>query len=198
MGSMDPALPAKKMVGRTGTQPGYQLQAGEELAHAFEAAVEVMLGHRIRNARMLAGTKGLARNDRDVSFLEQLARHNGRRTQTLAAEVMAQIREYIKRPVGIGTGNARDGADSSHSFVAQVNVALTHPSYAVLGAVERSDGGFLHNRRRIRGALALQLVHGGDNGRGTENVAQAPSRHGVSFRQRADNQQSLFDVVDLA
>src|SRR5579871_2971131 len=57
--------------------PKYLGQAGEELAHAAGALVDILLRHRVGDADVLGSSEGLARNGDDVRFVQEAGRHFG-------------------------------------------------------------------------------------------------------------------------
>ena len=103
----------------------------------------------------------------------------------------------VKRAVRHGALDAGDGADTCDNVVAQADVFGAHLCDALLRAAQRGDGGLLHDGRRVRCGLTLQLGSSGDDCCRAERVSQAPAGHGVSFRERTDHQESLAILVEL-
>src|SRR5205823_1001123 len=94
--------------------------------------------------------------------------------------------------------DAGDIAQAGDDAVAERDVLGAHVVDAFLATGKRGDGGLLHDGRWIRGGLTLQFLDGRRNGRGRERIAEAPSRHGIRLRERADDEDVFFRRGELA
>ena len=86
-----------------------------------------------------------------------------------------------------GAGDAVDGIETRHHEVAPLDERLGHGVHAVLRAGEGLDGRHLRKRRRVAGALALQMAAGGDHVGRTGAEPQAPTGHGVGLGDAVDH-----------
>src|SRR6516164_8790065 len=75
---------------------GYQLQAGKEVTHSFQAAIQIFFRNRIRHADVVLGTKGFAGNDHDMSFMQQPARNIGTAVHATLLQVVPDIGISVK------------------------------------------------------------------------------------------------------
>ena len=101
-----------------------------------------------------------------------------------SAQTLHQRAASVKsiRPArGEAGSSARPRGGDAQVIAEQEPGALTGLRRAGLRSGHGSQGGHLDHMRRAGGALALQLGHGIDDGRGSQRVSQPPAGHGVGL-----------------
>src|SRR5271169_4663554 len=157
------------------------LQTAEELVYALQTTVE--FGHRssVGDANVLLGAEAFSRNRSYVRLAQELAGDLGCRVYSASSEEFRYVGIGVERTFWQRAFHLGDGAQSLHHVIAQLDVLRAHVFHALLWTSERRDRGFLHDRGRVRSGLALQLLNGGDDGRGAERESQTPAGHGVGL-----------------
>src|SRR6267142_2385827 len=129
-------------------------QRPEKLPHPLDAAIEFLLGGRVRQPDMLAGAETFAGNRDHVGLVQQAPGNIGGGPNAAPSKERAHVRIHVERPVRPDTAHAWNSSKAGEHMLGEVGVAQSHFADAVLRPGQCRDSGFLDDGSRSCSGLA--------------------------------------------
>ena len=181
------------------------MEFGQCSLDALHGLDEFVLARGIRQADTVVVAEGVASHASHMGIVKQphaevVAALDGGLAVGLAVERL-HFREHIESTGGSVALHTWNLVQQLHEGVAAVTEGLQHflDFRGVLGAEFHGLGcGGLRDGANAGGDLALDLVGGLHDGLGRGDVADTPTRHGIALGHAVDEDEAVFQEIELA
>src|SRR6201996_7446880 len=153
------------------------LQLTKKLADPFNALVDDLRTHCVRQANMLIGSERLTWHRHNMCLGQQPRRQLAGRLHPALTQERAHVRIHVERALRLRARQPRNRLESLKDTIAQPDVVSPHLLHALLARGQRGNRRTLHHARRVRGRLRLQLAHRSNNRLRPQRKPRTPPSH---------------------